>query len=309
MGHGVQVPWDPASGGAQEAARVSDGQALALLPPCQAGVESSSATAAAQSACSSSRATSSSIALYPTAVKDLDYKSLDVFVNRLLNRITGCSQRFTSATFLRAELGVPSSKYLAHMRALCYAWKLANTCWFKDSLLAMHGDGPLQRVVNLMYEYGLVKRTRSTVQGKAIRSTEQEKADAIAKLRGFTSEKWKAEVKKAVLAVAAVKLQEDLDKKGLGLRMSPEPLVAPRPYVRLGGYKACYGVHWRWSLMKQHHQRFRPEGEPFLQEPRYEASGDLPAVRSLAEMMEKDECFPLQHDRFLIIIYASSIIY
>ena len=61
-----------------------------------------------------------SIALYPTAVKDLDYKSLDVFVNRLLNRITGCSQRFTSATFLRAELGVPSSKYLADMRALCY---------------------------------------------------------------------------------------------------------------------------------------------------------------------------------------------
>ena len=49
--------------------------------------------------------------------------------------------------------------------------------------------------------------------------------------------------------------------------------------------------------MKQHHQRFRPEGEPFLQEPRYEASGDLPAVRSLAEMMEKDECFPLQHSK------------
>ena len=38
------------------------------------------------------------------------------------------------------------------------------------------------------------------MQGKAIRQHEQEKADAIAKLRGFTSEKWKAEVKKAVLA-------------------------------------------------------------------------------------------------------------
>jgi hypothetical protein len=236
-----------------------------------------------------------SVAMYPTAVKDIDYKSLDVFINRLLNRVTGCSQRFTSATFLRAELGVPSSKYLGHMRALCYAWKLANTCSFKDSLLAMHGDGPVQRVVNLMYEYELVKRSRTTVPGKAIRSTEQEKATAIAALRDVTKGQWKVMVKKAVLAVAAVKMQEELGKRGLD--MSPEPLVAPRPYVCLGGYKARYGVHWRWSIMKQFHTKLRPGGGPSLQESRYEASGVLPAVRTLAEMLENDEYFPVAHSK------------
>jgi hypothetical protein len=98
-----------------------------------------------------------------------------------------------------------------------------------------------------------------------------------------------------VLAVAVVKLDEDLVERGLPV--SPEPLVAPRPYVRSGGYKARYGVQWRWSLVKQHHKEHGPQGEAFLQEPRYEASGDLPGVCSLAEMLEKDECFPLQHSK------------
>jgi hypothetical protein len=227
-----------------------------------------------------------SIALYPTAVKDIDYKSLDVFINRLLNRVTGCSQRFTSATFLRAELGVPSSKYLGHMRALCYFWKLANTCWYKDSLLGIHGDAPIQRVVNMMCEYDLIERSKST---------EQDKAAAIAAVRDVSAAKWKDQVKKAVLAVAAVALHKDLEERGLPV--SPEPLVAPRSYVRLGGYKARSGVHWRWSLMKQFHKKHGPQGEAFLQEPRYDASGDLPAVRSLAEMLEKDECFPMQHSK------------
>jgi hypothetical protein len=229
-----------------------------------------------------------SVALYPTAVKDMDYKSLDVFINRLLNRVTGCCQRFTSATFLRAELGVPSSKYLAHIRALSYFWKLANTSWFKKSLLDIHGDGPIQRFVNLMYEYGLIERSGCKQRNKAA---------AVAEVTKMECGEWKRKVKEAVLAAAAVKLNSDMENRGLDV--SPEPMVAPRPYVRVGGYKARYGLQWRWSLLKGSHKEHGPQGKAFLQEPRHEASDDLPAVHTLAEMLEKDECFPVQHTKCL----------
>ncbi len=48
------------------------------------------------------------------------------------------------------------------------------------------------------------------------------------------------------------------------------------------------------ELFKQFHKQFGPQGKAFLQEPRYEAFADLPAVPTLAEMLEKDECFPVQ---------------
>ncbi len=187
----------------------------------------------------------------------MDYKSLDVFINRLLNRITGCNQRFTSATFLRAELGVPSTKFLAHIRTLNYFWTLGNTSWLKDSLLDIHGDGPIQRVVNMMCDYGIIKRSDCKEKDK-----EEDKAAAIAAVTGVACGKWKQKVKEAVLGAAAVQLSKDLENRGL--QMSPEVMVKPRPYVRAGGHKARYGVQWRWSIFKQFHKQFGPQGKAFV---------------------------------------------
>ncbi len=90
-----------------------------------------------------------SIALYPAAVRDLDYAAIDIFVNRLLKKITGTPRTRTGATFLRAELGLPSSKFMAHYRALSYYWHLQNKAWFKIWLPHLRGRGPLERIENM----------------------------------------------------------------------------------------------------------------------------------------------------------------
>jgi hypothetical protein len=96
-----------------------------------------------------------SIALYPSPVVKMDYSTIDRFINRVLCRITGCQQRWTSACFLRTELGVPSSRYVADSRALSYYWHLTRGTWFHELLPLFQGRRPLQRYTEMAHQYNI----------------------------------------------------------------------------------------------------------------------------------------------------------
>jgi hypothetical protein len=96
-----------------------------------------------------------SIALYPTPIKDMNYKAVDVFINRLLKQITKTPRTRTGATFLRSELGVPSSKFVAHSRSLSYYWHLRHKAWFRDMLPHLEGRGPLRRIEEMAQLHGV----------------------------------------------------------------------------------------------------------------------------------------------------------
>jgi hypothetical protein len=177
------------------------------------------------------------IALYPSPVRDLDYASIDRFINRLLCRVTGCSQRWTSATFLRAELGVPSSKYLAHNRALSYYWHLTREAWFCDLVPKLKGTGPLQRLQNMAALY---------------------KID-LDNAGDLTHGQWKTLVKKAIMGVAETDMNKDLQHRGYPVEA--EAQLKPRNYVLDGGPDARYGLRFRWEQVRHTDSRFHDTRE------------------------------------------------
>lgn len=171
-----------------------------------------------------------SVALYPAAVRDLDYARIDTFVNRILCRITGCPQRWTSAKFLRAELGLLPCKYLAHQRALMHLWHLHNEAWFRNHLGDLRGTGPLKRLTNLANQYQLDLST----------------------LRLSSKAAWDKVVKAAVRAAAC----RDMDAELLA-RNLPEVRdeFKAREYLRYGGALGRVGVQYRWSVLQQGYPR------------------------------------------------------
>ena len=169
--------------------------------------------------------------LYPCAVQDTDYRDIDRFLARAMNRITGCTMRWTSSTFLRAELGLPPSKYLAHRRALNFLWHIENTAWFGNYLPYLKGPGPYKRLLNIAHEYEI----------------------DVSEVRKVTKDAWSNTVKKAVMEKAAEEVSRQLASRGLP---PTEPLLKCRPYVRLGGFKAMFGVQYRWRMLKHRHPDF-----------------------------------------------------
>jgi hypothetical protein len=167
-------------------------------------------------------------ALYPTAIRDMDYAAIDRFVNRILCRITGCSQRWTSATFLRAELGLSSCKFLAHRRALSYLWHVRRESWFRNQLDDLVGTGPLSRLTSIAQLYD-IDTTRIEEMSRGA---------------------WKSMVKEAVTKGAAEALNIELAKKNLP---ATEVGLQCRPYVKLGGALARSGVRFRWSILRHQH--------------------------------------------------------
>jgi hypothetical protein len=132
-----------------------------------------------------------SIALYPAAVRDLDYAAIDIFVNRLLKKITGTPRTRSGATFLRAELGLPSSKFMAHYRALSYYWHLRNKAWFKGWLPHLRGRGPLARIEKMAELHGV----------------------DLAGVESNSREAWKTIVRKATLMTATAEVNKTLDAR------------------------------------------------------------------------------------------------
>jgi hypothetical protein len=184
------------------------------------------------------------VALYPTAVRDMDYNSIDKFVNRILCRLTASSQRWTSATFLRTELGVPSSRFLAHRRELAYLWHLVHRSWFRNFLPHLRGTKPYARLINLAAQYNI--NTSS--------------------VHDLSKESWKNLVKKAVMSKAEEFTSQKAQKKNLP---KAEQSMQCRPYVKLGGRLARFGIRYRWNILRSRHpslgRSFRSDVAPTQQ--------------------------------------------
>jgi hypothetical protein len=159
----------------------------------------------------------------------MHYKEIDRFVNKSLCRIVGCPQRWTSASLLRAELGVPSAEYYANRRALSHFWHLHNKAWFRNHLADLCGAKPLQRLQNLANKYGIV----------------------ASDIRAVSKEAWKARIKKAIHTQAETDMNAQLSKRGLPVEA--EPRLKARPHVLKGGANARSGFALRWELLHHHH--------------------------------------------------------
>jgi hypothetical protein len=176
-----------------------------------------------------------SVAMYPTPIRDMDYGKIDRFMTRMLNRITGCEQRWTSATFLRAELGVPQSKFLGHYRALSYYWHLCRETWFCDLLPLLEGTGPLQRITGFANLYNL----------------------DLTRVHDISHGQWKKEAKTAIMIAAQELASAGLRDDKRQYQLDAEFMMKPRPYIKLGGANGRYGVHYRWIQIRDRDPRFR----------------------------------------------------
>jgi hypothetical protein len=176
-----------------------------------------------------------SLALYPTPIKDTKYDEIDRFINRLLNRLAGTQQRWTSATFLRAELGVWPSKFLAHRRALTYYWHLRQETWMGELLPNLRGPGPLQRLEGLAKEYNVKLADATTL----------------------TKDKWRSCVDETLSKAVAQYMTTELASRGLSEHV--EPGLSPRPYIVRGGDLARAGFQYRWLQAQQNHRTLRAQ--------------------------------------------------
>jgi hypothetical protein len=172
------------------------------------------------------------IALYPSAVVQMDYNTIDRFINRALYKMTGCPLRYTSATFLRSELGFPSSRFMADFRSLSYYHHLTQETWFCHLLPNFQGVYPLERINNLATVY---------------------KVD-LSSAKEMGSSAWKAYVKTQILIAAEASINEDLRSRGYP--WCAEAKMAMRPYIRAGGYHARSGLAFRWETIRSCDERF-----------------------------------------------------
>ena len=82
----------------------------------------------------------------------------------------------TSATFLRAELGLLPSNFMGPIRALNFLWHIRRKAWFRHYLPYLRGPGPYNRLLGIAAVYripdvalldqrGREERTRSSRAG------------------------------------------------------------------------------------------------------------------------------------------------
>jgi hypothetical protein len=219
-----------------------------------------------------------SIALYPAAVCDLDYKAIDKFINKQLRRLIGIHGGQSSSTFLRSELGVLPSKFLAHKRALGYLWHLFNKAWFRHHIANLEGIGPYMRLRQLAQKY---------------------KIDLL-DIQICSKEGWMSKVNKAVLEVALEDWTTLSKEKGV-----PEPSkdFKANKYIMLGGGLAKHGVEYRWSLVKRNY--FAPATERsdeinFEEERCDECKTKHPQLQSAVSASVRIKCRKLCNDSFRV---------
>lgn len=74
--------------------------------------------------------------LYPTSVIDIKYSQIDRSINKLL-RFVFRLPKDTHNVFLRLELGLWSSEFMAHVHALLFLWRVCRTFWFAAGARAL----------------------------------------------------------------------------------------------------------------------------------------------------------------------------
>ena len=72
------------------------------------------------------------LALYPTAILDIDYKALDVRINDLLRQALKLPYQ-THVAYLRTEVGLWHAEYLGHATALRFLWRLRHQHWTTEA--------------------------------------------------------------------------------------------------------------------------------------------------------------------------------
>ena len=191
--------------------------------------------------------------LYPAAVQDLDYATIDRFVNRLLRKLTNVPWH-TSATLLRCELGVQPTVYAAHKRVLMFWWHIHHDSWFCHLLGAFHGRSQYERLRKVVAQYGFDS------------SIPPQKTKTIAATRGgiqevdFTPELWKAAVYAKVAIRAAEQLQAQADDPSRRYP-GPEPpqpnrdkqgllRLAPRCFVKQERHMGRFGIQYRQAKLQ-----------------------------------------------------------
>jgi hypothetical protein len=177
------------------------------------------------------KATMMNVALYPAAVRDVDYDALDRFLYRSLIDMTRCPWGRTSAKFLRAELGLLPSKFMGHIRALNFLWHIRRKAWFRHYLPYLRGPGSYNRLLGIAAVYNIDV--------------------ALVDQRG--KEEWDALVKSRVQQAAAAYMSRQLEDRELP---AAEARMQCRRYVRLGGCNARYGVRFRWDMLCHRHPRW-----------------------------------------------------
>jgi hypothetical protein len=194
------------------------------------------------------KATIMNVALYPAAVRDVDYDGLDRFLYRSLIDMTRCPSGRTSATFLRAELGLMPSKFMGHVRALNFLWHIRRKAWFRHHLPYLRGPGPYNRLLGIAALYNIDV--------------------AMVEQRG--KEEWDALVKSSVQQAAAAYMTRQLEDRELP---PAERRMQCRRYVRIGGCNARYGVRLRWDMLCRRHPRWAdpPEQKQLAVLPRQQA--------------------------------------
>lgn len=187
--------------------------------------------------------------LYPAAVQDIDYRVIDIFVNKRLRQITGCPQH-TSATLLRCELGVIPSQYLAHRRQLQFWFHIHRTAWFGEELGRLAGTGPYERLKRVAIKYGL-----PTLDDGPVGTWSFINKDG--KRECFGKESWTKQVYLAVTTAAFAELTATAQSRQydgpIGITKfskSGTLQIEPRRYVTLGGDLAKYGVQYRQALQQ-----------------------------------------------------------
>ena len=130
--------------------------------------------------------------LYPSPVVDIDYDLLDRQINRCLRSL--CGLPLCSPTVqLQADLGVWSSRYYAHQRALLFLWRLRWQYWTKEAFQQWYDDYPdttppcllpgwasrgvLARYARLLADYGLTWEDLRKESGEA--SWKKKVTDAV----------------------------------------------------------------------------------------------------------------------------------
>ena len=188
--------------------------------------------------------------LYPAAVQDIDYRAIDVFVNKRVREITGCP-RHTSATLLRCELGILPSEFAAHRRQLQLWYHIHFEAWFGGDLGLLVGTGPYTRLKKIAIMYGLPTlddgpvSTWTFVDGKGMK----EQYDKVS---------WRKQVYEGVISAAIDDLAEaarirqyDVPEGTTGFSKSAGTMqILPRRYVTLGGNLAKYGLQYQQALLQ-----------------------------------------------------------
>jgi hypothetical protein len=181
--------------------------------------------------------------------KNLDYKAIDIFVNKRVRAITECPPH-TSATLLRCELGIIPSEFAAHRRQLQFWYHIHSEAWFWDGLGTLVGTGPYKRLKATVIKYGMPTLDDGPIASWAFTNDK-------GKQEQYNKESWRRQAYKRItweavhhLASAAQAKKYPAPVGTTKFSKSGTLQIEPRKYVTLGGNLAKYGLQYRQALFQ-----------------------------------------------------------